>query len=657
METNNNNLKDKHLVFSNKIQQNNYQIFNYTVNNGNGYVENSKNANQQTQGQNHNDFDVFNKDKKFILESVFQDTNDEYNQMEVDEIIDEMDTVFGTGNTSNCDSKSSKKLNLDHITEDIEYDSNDRFENINSFSSSNNNSVNNNRDLDTLDNIELNGFNIDENLNSLDSFRQYALNIFKTALTSKLTLEYSLENDVPSSSIDYNFSSIFNQNGCDSSQKNLRKKIKLSSSPVSSTIVSGCSSRSASYDCLSNMNYQNNQRESTPTTQDQMSKPVSNFSNSYSNSNYLELKPLNHLHNYNLNQLNVTRKDTLLYLIERNKIHKIYSPFDSYIFTKLRPNHKYIVSFNNDNISFLNTKQEEKIDTTHIYNYLNIKKLSKVNAANNNINQMENSYLKHNSLMPNCMSTLMMPFFFDIFSMTDLNKLDRETLGMINLLKKSYITRANLDFQLMTSYITENLVWNCIILYKLRFNDNFDNRMGYFNFYLTYLYMSIYLKNCIQFINNELNPVSKSCMYKLDELKSTLPYLLEAFILNGLIKQSDYVKIKKFLNKKLFLSTNNDEYTNSHELKNDYLNTISIHLQNRLEVDDQRCNTNKINNDAFPLKLKDLCRLRVKSCMNTYDLSQIEKLNVPLSVKEYLNFDDELKKIYSVARNFLNKNV
>ena len=658
METNNNDLKNKHLVFSNKIEQNNYRIFSYKVKNDDDCQDDLNNG-DQFNGQNHNDFDALNKHRKLIFGSVFQDTGDEYNQMEVDDIIVEMDTVFGSTNNSNCDSKSYKKIKFDHVSEDIEYDSADQFENINPIlSNNNNNNINDNRDLDSLDNIELNGINLDENVNSLDSFRQYALNIFKTALTSKLALECSLENDLPANTIDTNYSSIFNQYGCDEGGRvNSNKKIKLSSSPMSSTIVSACSSRSASSDCLSNMTNQTNRESIQQAAQAQISRQsVSNSSNSSSNSNYLELKPLNHLHNYNLNQLNLTRKDTLLFLIERNKMHKIYSPFDSYIFAKLRPNHKYIISFNNDSLSFLDTKQEEKIDTTHLYNYLNIKKLSKLHAANNNINPMENSYLKHNSLMPNCLSTFMMPFFFDIFSMSDLNKMDKETLAMINQLKKSYITQANLDFQLMTNYITENLVWNCIILYKFKFKDNFDNRMGYFNFYLTYLYMSIYLKKCIQYIDNELNPTSKSCMYKLEELNSMLPYLLEAFILNGLIKQSDYVKIKKFLHKKLFLSTNNDEHTNSHELKNDYLNTSLRHLQSKLEINFSNSFNNKNNSvcDVFPLKLKDLCRLKVKSCLNIYDSSQIEQLNLPKGVKEYLNFDDELKKIYSTSRTFLN---
>jgi hypothetical protein len=108
--------------------------------------------------------------------------------------------------------------------------------------------------------------------------------------------------------------------------------------------------------------------------------------------NLLNSKPINKMFKYNLDDsLNLTRKDTLIYLIERNISNGILAPFDQYAYFKLQTK-----SSNN----------QATIENKHVYNYYNIRKISKLTRT---YNIEDRHFLKHNNLMPSCVSALLMP--------------------------------------------------------------------------------------------------------------------------------------------------------------------------------------------------------------------------------------------------------
>lgn len=374
-------------------------------------------------------------------------------------------------------------------------------------------------------------------------------------------------------------------------------------------------------------------------------KPAQNTASAQSKTNF-QFKPVvNCLIKYDLGSLNLVKKDVLLFLIERNQSNKIFAPFDQLAYTKLKKSSMFNgISYNHKNN----------------YNYRSIKKLNEsIKVINNNL--FDKGYLKQNNMLPGCISTFLMPFFFDIFNASEMKTFKQDCVNMMLKLKKSYKAQIYLDNTSLISYLNENVVWNSLVIYKYRIKNDVENRMGYLNFYLTYIYVLMHLGTIIEFIDDQhltKNDPVESFAKKYKQLGYILPDLLEAMILNGLFKHGDLVKFKKFFISKQFPL---NEFQNSilnqssqEQLKQ--LNCVSLYYNSKYDLlnnlkqvylNNSLISLTAKSNNCFPLKLKNLCRIQLKEKLNSYDSVTINKLNIPKAIKDFLLFDDELGKFYN----------
>ncbi len=319
--------------------------------------------------------------------------------------------------------------------------------------------------------------------------------------------------------------------------------------------------------------------------------------------NLLNSKPINKMFKYNLDDsLNLTRKDTLIYLIERNISNGILAPFDQYAYFKLQTK-----SSNN----------QATIENKHVYNYYNIRKISKLTRT---YNVEDRHFLKHNNLMPSCVSALLMPFFFDIFNMSELNLLGDKTVKIMLNLKKYHIAQKYLDELTLISCVSENLVWNCLALFKLKQKES--NALYYFNFYLTYFYLQIYLEQLSSQMNNRF--AIKEEIKRSLNIGFILSHLLDALIMTGLFKHGDYLKFKDFFQEKQRFD---------HSLEQTYLDNSIKNVSQTAET-------------CFPLKLKNLCRIQIRKNLVNYNLKTLNQLALPESMKNFLVFSEDMDLIF-----------
>jgi len=332
---------------------------------------------------------------------------------------------------------------------------------------------------------------------------------------------------------------------------------------------------------------------------------------------------------YNLeSNLSLLKKETLFFLIERNQSKNILSPFDQFASARMKKMCSY-----------------QSKSSKHNYNYNSVQKIQRLLRKFGN-NSLNSNYLEKHNLLSNCVSQFFMPFFFDIFKASELHSFSRDSIEIILLLRRAHKTEIYLKYESLIAYFAENLIWNCLILYKYTFNNDFLSRMGYLNFYLSFIAILIHLNYVISFSQNEILLASYS--RKLEDLSVFLDLFLDALILNGLFKYSNYVQFKRFflhkqfplseLQKSLFKADNPLDksrfYTENICFEQAYLN---------ISLSNLRSKSIKI----FPLKLKNLCRAKIKECLNkNYDSLTIEQLNVPKPVKSFLLFDQEIQDLH-----------
>jgi hypothetical protein len=179
--------------------------------------------------------------------------------------------------------------------------------------------------------------------------------------------------------------------------------------------------------------------------------------------------------------MHIMRKDTLLFLIESNIKSNIRSPFDLLAYERLkRSNHV-----------------EAPLSHRFDYNYANIRRLSKLTKQLATNNPLDRRLLKHNALLPNCMSTFLMPFYFDIFKVTELSQFTQDQIQLMLALKRSYKAQIYLNYDALTSYLRENILWNCFTLFKYRHKRTSTTAMGYFNYYLSFVNILSHLEKVI----------------------------------------------------------------------------------------------------------------------------------------------------------------
>lgn len=201
--------------------------------------------------------------------------------------------------------------------------------------------------------------------------------------------------------------------------------------------------------------------------------------NSDTQSDVVLIKPINNLLKYSLsNRLHLMRKDTLIFLIESNLATNLRSPFDQLAYDRLKRSNR------------LQPERSTKFD----YNYASVRRFCRFLSQRQIHNPLDKRLLKQNALLPNCMSTFLMPFYFDIFKVTELSNFNQEQIQLMLALKRSFRAQIFLNYDVLIAYLRENIVWNCFILFKYRHLRTPDARMGVFNFYLSFIYILIHLE-------------------------------------------------------------------------------------------------------------------------------------------------------------------
>jgi hypothetical protein len=292
--------------------------------------------------------------------------------------------------------------------------------------------------------------------------------------------------------------------------------------------------------------------------------------------------------------ISLTRKSSLIKLIEQNRLNQICCPFDEIVYEQFK------------NVQNLKMKQI-LIDTVNKF------ELNDFKLGNNN---------SIDYLLPNCIATFLMPFFFDIFQPSDLKALSSSILEIVLKLKSNFKPEINLNSSLKITYILEDIMWNCFALFRFKFDKSFT--VGFINYYIS---LFIIIKA------NEKDKYFQGL--KLDiGIRKLAPYFIESLIFNGLFNQHDL---------KIFSSFNNS-LTNSDTKQ--IVNEAFLIAQNKFQAN-------------CPIKLKQMCRIVIKNTMNQYNVRNVmDILELNDACKNFILFNNEFETYFNENRNlFENSNV
>lgn len=313
-----------------------------------------------------------------------------------------------------------------------------------------------------------------------------------------------------------------------------------------------------------------------------------------SDSQYLPIelfKLLNgRINKINIRNLNIIRKSSLLSLIERNRLNSIYCPFDELAHARLvNPG---------ANVYKINGNEAELARVP-----LMLFEVCKINTY---------------SLMPNCCSTLLMPFFFDIFKPSEIKQYSSKTVDILLKLKSAFTPQLYLDEKLLASFCVENLLWNCFSLFRFKFNANY--RTGFLNYLLSLTCLMSHFKAAIATCDEQ---TSQSNRLRYLKLKKAIVSFVEALVLNGFLNNNDLYQIQSTLDKFPNLKLYQDELF---AVLGDIL---AAHT---------------------PMKLKNLCRIAVKNRMSDFTNEAVNKLLKSENDKKFFYFDLEFER--SFEENF-----
>lgn len=263
--------------------------------------------------------------------------------------------------------------------------------------------------------------------------------------------------------------------------------------------------------------------------------------------------------------INLNKKDCLLHLIERNRKNMIFCPFDELAFFKIK-----------------------RLDT---------KILSKIDYQINKIIIFDSKSVM--DLMPNCLSTFMLQFFFEIFQPSELKNFTRKTLDLMLKLKNSLKPESYFDSNYKTMHLEENVLCNSFALYKYKFCLKY--KIGFLNYIL-----SLY---CLA-----ENIAEDS---KIKRLVRLLPHFLRGLVLNGFLNRADIFDLE------LKLASISSEY------KENFLADV-----------------NKILNRNKLMALKSMSRIVVRQNLIGYGHDEITKLKLDKKCREFLEFESELESMF-----------
>lgn len=327
---------------------------------------------------------------------------------------------------------------------------------------------------------------------------------------------------------------------------------------------------------------------------------------------------------YNLNHLNLIKKETVVFLMEKNFSNGIKCPFDVFAYTRL-------VKTPTPNLNVKN-----------FYNFSLVKKISKL-LTHYHCNPLNGKFLRDNSLLPCTVGMFLMPFYFDIFTIGELNEFSSIEIDIIVNLKKNYQTNIYLNYDSLISNYKDNILWNCLVIYKFKLEDltKFgSSRIEYINYFLAMMYTLYHLEHVISYSQARLSEdkkILKTHITRALELNEMIVILFEAYILSGLFTQQDYIEYERFANSQIDSLCEPNEY-NLESIY--YHNTLSMIRENSEQV--------------FPLKLSHLCRITIKNSMKEYNQKSVNKLPLSRDLKKFVSFENELNNYYTKYKNLFN---
>lgn len=290
----------------------------------------------------------------------------------------------------------------------------------------------------------------------------------------------------------------------------------------------------------------------------------------------------------NLNEINLIRKTSLLKLIERNRLNQICCPFDEIVYENL--------SFETSQlpVELIGPKRakmrQDLLDSVRKFEFKQF--------------ELENESLDY--LLPNCLSTFLMQFFIDIFPPSELKLLTPSILEILLKLKSHFKPQVHLDSKLKMANLLEDILWNCFALFKYKFDASF--KVGFMNYYQSLFSIMNHYKEDAYF--QKLNLTSG--------VRKLAPYYIEALILNGLLDQADFKAYSKLI------LVENYEHLEAYKI---------------IEA--------KMKSLAQPMKLKFMCRIRIKQVMKEFNSVQLDSLNISNNLKNFILFNSEFESYYN----------
>lgn len=287
-----------------------------------------------------------------------------------------------------------------------------------------------------------------------------------------------------------------------------------------------------------------------------------------------------------LNEINLIRKSSLIKLIERNRSNQICCPFDEIVYEQLFFETNDI---SNKEIELITRRRHKMkqllLDNLKLFEFMVYK-------------EKNNSF---DYLLPNCISTFLMQFFFDIFPPSELKMFSSNTLEIVLKLKSLFKPQIHLDSNLKIAHILEDILWNCFALFKFKFDKLYT--VGFVNYF-----------NSLFIILNAFKDDHYFLSLKLDVgIRKLAPYFIQALILNGLFTLNDF---KQFLK---FSETSNES------------NSI---VQSKITSN-------------FPMNLRNLCRIKIKQTMREFNSIAVDSLKQDDSIKRFLLFNSEFESYYN----------
>lgn len=310
--------------------------------------------------------------------------------------------------------------------------------------------------------------------------------------------------------------------------------------------------------------------------------------------------------------LNLINKDNLLYLIEKNFSHGIKCPFDLFAYNRLSK-----------------TKPSSRFDEKNLYNFSQVNKISKIFSDYQN-NPLDSKFLRNNSLLACTVGSFLMPFYFDLFRVSELNQFSPIEIDLVLVLKKNYKISLYLNYDSLIRNFKENILWNCLTIYKYKLDDT--NRLEFFNYFLALMFTLYHSEIVVNYLQRQLfheNKIFKIHVIKALELSAMIPLLLEAFILTGIFSHKQFIKYENFATNRLNTLIQNDSYNIE---KKYYEKTLDMIGQTR--------------NQVFPIKLSNLCRLKIRNSLIDCNQFNVKKLPCSNEIKNFILYQTELKNCF-----------